>query len=150
MFVLRRRFKMTRGELQKIEQRKSSHLHQAKNMIVHIDNNNGDLIEDNDESEWLTCHNLSKVHENDKHHLSKGSIKIIDKVLKLFGNASGFHPNLNKSTCYFAGVKPGEELKLSSILRMFMLEELIPFYYARCDNCVSRSFRVRLNMINGT
>ncbi|GAA0168981.1 hypothetical protein LIER_40685 [Lithospermum erythrorhizon] len=51
---------------------------------------------------------------------NEGSVKIINKVLKLFGNVSDLHPNLSKSTCYFAGVNSEEELRLSSMLGMYV------------------------------
>ncbi|GAA0165616.1 hypothetical protein LIER_20971 [Lithospermum erythrorhizon] len=47
---------------------------------------------------------------------TSSSMRLIRNVLKRFGNVSGLHPNLSKSTSYSAGVPDQEVRKHSDIL----------------------------------
>ncbi|GAA0154230.1 hypothetical protein LIER_12278 [Lithospermum erythrorhizon] len=55
------------------------------------------------------------------------SMKLIRKVLKEFGEISGFHPNLIKSSSYFAGVKHQEAIRLNGILGIPIAELLVKY-----------------------
>ncbi|GAA0165148.1 hypothetical protein LIER_20624 [Lithospermum erythrorhizon] len=68
-------------------------------------------------------HNQSKEIEfvnlsfaDDLFVLSAASVRAVKSVLKVFGEVSGLHPNLSKSTCYFAGVNDRKANELSSML----------------------------------
>ncbi|GAA0162036.1 hypothetical protein LIER_18223 [Lithospermum erythrorhizon] len=59
---------------------------------------------------------FTELLQGQKNAATEGSMRLIRNVLKEFGELSGLHPNLSKSTSYFAGVEDGVASRLSSIL----------------------------------
>ncbi|GAA0145765.1 hypothetical protein LIER_05885 [Lithospermum erythrorhizon] len=56
---------------------------------------------------------------------TEGAMRVIRKVLKDFGDISGLHPNLCKSTCYFASIEDQEANRFSGILGIPIAELLV-------------------------